>query len=47
MEELWSTLDDHELDVIIDFVRRNNVAVADINARMRAQPPPGAGEGSL
>jgi DNA-binding MarR family transcriptional regulator len=47
MAELWSKLDDHELDVIIEFVRRNNAVVADINARMRAQVHAGAGEGSL
>jgi len=47
MAELWSKLDDSELDVIIEFVRRNNAVVADINARMRSQPPAEAGEGSL
>jgi DNA-binding MarR family transcriptional regulator len=47
MAELWSKLDDGELDVVIEFVRRNNAVVADINARMRAQTPAGAGEGSL
>ncbi len=34
--ELWSTFTDSELDVIIDFVRRNNALVAKINASMRA-----------
>jgi DNA-binding MarR family transcriptional regulator len=47
MAELWSKLQDHELDVIIEFVRRNNTVVADINARMRAQPPAEAGEASI
>jgi len=37
MAELWSKLDDHELDLIIEFVRQNNALVADINACMRAQ----------
>ena len=47
MAELWSRLSENELDVIIEFVRRNNAVVADINARMRAEPPAGTGEGSL
>jgi DNA-binding MarR family transcriptional regulator len=47
MAELWSRLSENELDVIIEFVRRNNAVVADINTRMRAQPPAGTGEGSL
>lgn len=38
MAELWSKLDDNELDVIIQFVRRNNALVAEINARLRARP---------
>jgi DNA-binding MarR family transcriptional regulator len=38
MADLWSKLDDRELDVIIEFVRRNNAVVAEINARMRAAP---------
>jgi len=42
MAELWSKLGDHELDVITDFVRRNNSAVAEINARMRAGAASGA-----
>ena len=39
MAILWSRLDDHELDVIINFVRHNNAVVAAINARMRGQAP--------
>lgn len=38
MAALWSTFDDNELDVIIEFVRRNNVLVAEINAGLRAGP---------
>src|SRR6266540_2443523 len=34
MAELWSKLDDDELDVIIEFVRQNNALVAEINAHM-------------
>jgi DNA-binding MarR family transcriptional regulator len=34
--EFWSTFDDEELDKIIEFVRRNNAIVAEINARMRS-----------
>ena len=41
MAILWSRLDDHELDVIINFVRHNNAVVAAINARMRGQAPAG------
>jgi len=44
MAELWSKLGDHELDVIIEFVRQNNAVVAEINARMRAQEPADASE---
>lgn len=44
MADLWSKLDDHELDVIIAFVRRNNAVVAEINAQLRAQPPACADE---
>jgi DNA-binding MarR family transcriptional regulator len=36
MTELWSRYTDAELDVIIDFVRRNNALVAELNARLRA-----------
>ena len=36
MTELWSRLSDSELDVIIEFARRNNALVAKINASMRA-----------
>jgi hypothetical protein len=36
MAELWSRFDDKELDVIIEFVRRNNALAAEINARLRA-----------
>jgi DNA-binding MarR family transcriptional regulator len=32
---LWSTFNDRELDVIIEFLRRNNAVVAAMNARMR------------
>jgi DNA-binding MarR family transcriptional regulator len=42
LTELWSTFNDSELDVIIDFIRRNNALVAEINARMRGQPACGA-----
>jgi DNA-binding MarR family transcriptional regulator len=38
MQELWSTLDDRELEVIIEFVRRNNALVAEINAQLRERP---------
>lgn len=37
MAELWSTFDDRELDVIIEFVRRSNLLVAEINTRLRAE----------
>ena len=40
MAELWSKLDDDELDVIIKFMRRNNALASELNARLRAQPPP-------
>ena len=43
MAILWSRLDDHELDVIINFVRHNNAVVAAINARTRARPAEDAG----
>lgn len=42
MADLWSKLGDDELDVIIEFVRRNNAVVAEINARMRAQTTAGS-----
>src|SRR5574341_698607 len=32
MTEVWSQLQDHELDVVIGFLRRNNTALAEINA---------------
>jgi DNA-binding MarR family transcriptional regulator len=35
LTECWSEFDDEELDVIIEFVRRNNAIVAAINAEMR------------
>ena len=44
MADWWSKLDEHELDVIIAFVRRNNAVVAEINAQLRAHPPACAGE---
>ena len=44
MAELWSKLDDDELDVIIEFVRRNNALASELNARLRAQPATGADE---
>lgn len=37
MADLWSRLGDHELDVVIEFVRGNNALVAEINARTRGQ----------
>jgi DNA-binding MarR family transcriptional regulator len=43
MAELWSTFDDDELDVIIEFVRRSNALVAESNARLRARPAEEAG----
>ena len=39
MTELWSTFDDDELDVIIEFARRSNALTAEVNARLRARPP--------
>lgn len=36
MAELWSTFDEKELDVIIEFVRRSNALTAELNARLRA-----------
>ena len=36
MTELWSTFDDDELDVIVEFARRSNALVAEVNARLRA-----------
>jgi DNA-binding MarR family transcriptional regulator len=44
MAQLWSKLDDRELDVITEFVRRNNAVVAELNARMRAGPASGDDE---
>ena len=44
MAELWSKLDDDELDVIIEFVRRNNALASELNARLRAQPASGPDE---
>jgi len=44
MTEQWSELDDHDFDVIIAFLRRNNAIVAAINARMRAGVADEAGE---
>ncbi len=41
MAKLWSKRDEHELDVIIDFVRQNNALVAEINARIRGKTPAG------
>jgi DNA-binding MarR family transcriptional regulator len=36
LAELWSTFDNTELDVIIDFARRSNALTAELNARLRA-----------
>jgi DNA-binding MarR family transcriptional regulator len=36
MTELWSRFDDNELDVIVEFARRSNALVAEVNARLRA-----------
>ena len=36
MAELWSRFDGHDLDVIVEFVRRSNAVVAEANARLRA-----------
>jgi DNA-binding MarR family transcriptional regulator len=44
LAEHWATLDEQELDVIIEFLRRNNAIVAEINARMRALAATGRDE---
>ncbi|HEV8573996.1 MAG TPA: MarR family transcriptional regulator, partial [Dehalococcoidia bacterium] len=44
MTKLWSKLHEHELEVIIKFLRRNNAALAEINAVLRARPTTGAGD---
>jgi len=36
MTALWSTFNDDELDVIIEFARRSNALTAEVNARLRA-----------
>jgi DNA-binding MarR family transcriptional regulator len=44
MAALMSSFSDSDLEVIIEFVRRNNALVAEINAQMRAQTPDYSGD---
>lgn len=43
MEELLSTFDERELELITEFARRSNALTAEINARLRALPAQDAG----